>query len=117
MMLMIQRRHSARLLLEVVGHLDRQNLQRHVAAEPRIARPIDLAHSARAQRRDDFVRSEARARSEWHGGIAPSGMYAPGWSSIPCATPDSRQARFGLRVPARKNPRSSLRLFLRFATF
>ena len=39
-----------------------QHLDRHVALQPRIARPIHLAHSASAERAEDFVRAEMNAR-------------------------------------------------------
>ena len=42
----------------------RQDLDRHFASEPRVARPIDLAHAARAERREDFVGPQAKAGSE-----------------------------------------------------
>src|SRR6266566_7889544 len=46
--------------LRVLGNPVRQDLDRDVAPEPRIARPVDLAHSAGAQRRNHFVRTETR---------------------------------------------------------
>ena len=39
-----------------------QHLDRHVALEPRVPRPVDLAHPARAERRDDLVGTEASSR-------------------------------------------------------
>ncbi len=36
-----------------------QDLDRHLAIELRVPGPVHLAHSARAERGDDFVRSEA----------------------------------------------------------
>ncbi len=44
----------------------RQNLDRHLAAEPRIQRPVHLAHPACPQRRQDLVRTELRTGSEYH---------------------------------------------------
>ena len=44
----------------------RQHLDRDVALEPRVARAVDLAHAARAERRQDLVRAEALAGSEGH---------------------------------------------------
>jgi hypothetical protein len=35
-----------------------QNFQRNLAAEARIASAIDFAHSARAERRENFVRTK-----------------------------------------------------------
>ena len=42
----------------------RQNLQRDVAIELRIAGAVHLAHSAGAERRHDFIRAETRAGGE-----------------------------------------------------
>src|SRR5262245_34532046 len=53
---------AGRVASEVRG----QNLQRNITPQPRVARPVDLAHAARAQRRDDFIRSEFVSRDERH---------------------------------------------------
>ena len=42
-------------------------LQRDVAIQLQIARPVDLAHPARADLGDDLIRAETRAGSERHG--------------------------------------------------
>ena len=39
----------------------RQDLDRDLAPEPRVARAVHLAHAAGAERRDDLVGAEARA--------------------------------------------------------
>ena len=62
---------GARFLLEAaarfgVDEVGGQDLERHVAAQPRVARAVHLAHAADADRIDDFVRSETRACAEWH---------------------------------------------------
>ena len=44
----------------------RQHLDRHVAAQPRVARTVDLAHPAGAQHPDDLVVSEILARFQFH---------------------------------------------------
>lgn len=44
-----------------------QDLQRDVAAEVRVSRPVHLAHAAGPQQADDLVDAEARARTERHG--------------------------------------------------
>ena len=49
-----------------------QDFDRHIAAEPRVARPVHLAHSAGAEGRDDLVRAKAcagreRQRSQLYG--------------------------------------------------
>ena len=50
---MIQRSDCADLTLEAVTELLRGNLDGDIAADARIARAIDFAHSARADRGDD----------------------------------------------------------------
>ncbi len=50
----------------VVGDRGRQNLDRHVAIELRVPRPIHLPHSTRAERREDLVRTEAGAWRKRH---------------------------------------------------
>ena len=58
---MIERRDRARLALEpvahlgVVGEMRREDLHRDVAPEPRVLRPVDLAHAAGTERADDLV--------------------------------------------------------------
>ena len=42
----------------VLEELLQQNLQRNIAVELRVARPVDLAHPPRSQRREDFVRPQ-----------------------------------------------------------
>src|SRR5207253_1610501 len=63
---MVQPRDRPRLPLETLaqrrarGELRRQDFDGDVAAEARVAGAIDLAHAAGAERRDDFVGTEAR---------------------------------------------------------
>ena len=67
---MIQRREHLRLAAEprqpigVAGHARRQDLHGHVAAQPRIAGAIDLAHPAAAQQRDDLIRPDPISGSQ-----------------------------------------------------
>ena len=62
-----QARDRPRLALEplaelgVGGQCCRQDLDRDGAIEPRVARPIDLAHPAGAEQRHDLVRSQPRS--------------------------------------------------------
>ena len=62
----------ARLLFETPqsvgsgGECRWQDFDCHVAAQPRIAGAIDLAHSAGAEHGLDFVRAEARSALEGH---------------------------------------------------
>ncbi len=70
---MVERRGGAGFLHEpaaavLVGQaISRQNLDRDIAAEPRGASAVHLAHPSRAQRRQDLVRAETRAarKSQW----------------------------------------------------
>ena len=72
----VQRGDGARLTFEslpplrVAGEIWRQHLERNGAIEPRIARPVDLAHSPRASERDDLVRAEASAGRQGHVGLS-----------------------------------------------
>ena len=51
--------------LGVARDLGGQHLERHGAAQPGVARAVDLAHPARAERRDDFVGTQGG--SGFHG--------------------------------------------------
>ena len=68
----IERRGCAGLLLETVQAVGVQGIRRgehfdrHIAAQPRIARPVDLSHAPGANGADDFVRSEMDARGKGH---------------------------------------------------
>ena len=50
----------------VFEELLRQHLDRHRPVEPRVPRPVDLAHPALADRREDLVGSEPPAGGERH---------------------------------------------------
>ena len=79
---MRQRCDRARFLLEapppivIGGRRRRHDLDRDVAPEPRVARAIDLAHPAGADRRHDLVGAEAASRIEHplslSGGLRPA---------------------------------------------
>ena len=68
-----QLRDRLRLTLQTLARLGRrgqprgQDLDRDLAAEPRVFGAVDLAHSARAERREDLVRAETGAVSQRHG--------------------------------------------------
>ena len=47
--------------IRIGGEGFRQDLQRDVAIEPRVARAVDLAHSTGAKRSKDFIRANASA--------------------------------------------------------
>jgi hypothetical protein len=85
-MRVIERRERMRFALEagqpigVRGEQRRQDFDRHLARQLRVAREIDLAHAAGAQDIDDFVRAEAIAAvqrtarqlvDDWRLGKAP----------------------------------------------
>ena len=61
---MVERRHRSGFLLEAPdpvglgGHRLGQDLEGHVAAEPRVVRPVDLPHAARAEAPADGVGTE-----------------------------------------------------------
>jgi hypothetical protein len=69
---MVERRERPRFALEageafgIGGECLRQDLQRDVANELRIAAALHLAHAAGAEGRTDFIGAEARARRETH---------------------------------------------------
>ena len=69
---MIQCRQCLRLLLEsaqpirIACEILRQHLHRHVAIEPRVARPKHFPHPARAYRGDDFIGTNP---SSWEHGF------------------------------------------------
>jgi len=68
----IQRGEDFRLALEARQPLRirrkeiRQDLDRDVALEPRVAGPIDLAHAASADGSENFVRAETSADAQGH---------------------------------------------------
>ena len=69
---MIQRSQHLGLALEpahsirVAEHAVGQDLQRDIAVQRGVARAIDFAHSARADKGENLVRSEARSDRESH---------------------------------------------------
>src|ERR1019366_3085482 len=64
-------RHAVRVAREGLG----QHLDRHLAAEPRVLRAINLAHPALPERSEDFVWPESGARNCCHG--KPRVHYLP----------------------------------------
>jgi hypothetical protein len=69
---MVECRDRLRFLLKapqpfrIAGKSRRQHLDRHLAVEPRIARPVHLTHAARTSQRHDHVRSKFGAGSKRH---------------------------------------------------
>ena len=50
----------------VSGHRAAQHLDRHIAAQPKIASTINVSHAAAAEQGDDFVDADTVARREGH---------------------------------------------------
>jgi hypothetical protein len=48
------------------SHLGRQHLDRDLAPEPGVGRPVHLAHAPDAERADDLVRAESRPLPQAH---------------------------------------------------
>ncbi len=83
----IERGDRPRLALEapeavrVAGQGLGQDLDRHLAAEPRVARAVDLAHPPGPDEAEDLVRPEPHAGRKWHGRSAELGVrprFRPG---------------------------------------
>src|SRR5712691_1461272 len=55
------------LQLRVGPELRRENFDRHIAIEARVAGAINLSHAASAEGRDDLVRPKPRTRCNLHG--------------------------------------------------
>ncbi len=86
---MRQRRHSFGLPLKtgqglrVFGHMLRQDLDRHVPAQPGVPRAIDLSHPPGPDGRHDFIRAETDAGAQCHGAIVAQGARGRGPSPPP----------------------------------
>src|SRR5262249_52236162 len=82
-----QRRDRLRLALEarervgIGGQLRDEDLDGDVAIEPRIARAVDVAHPARAEVGEDFVRPETCAGRKRQRAI-PAGLYPTEYSRV-----------------------------------
>ena len=68
----LESRHAGRVAREGLG----QDLDGHLAAELAVMGPVDLTHSAGAERTEDLVGAEPRTRVKGHGSCA--GLYAYG---------------------------------------
>ena len=77
----VQRREELRFALKpcdavrVAREFVWQDLDRDLAPELRVARAVDLAHAARPERGDDFIRPEASPAYERHGLLVD--MFSP----------------------------------------
>ena len=54
----------------------REDLDRDLAPQPRVARAIDLAHATRAKQREDFIRAEMRPGGQGHCGLGTAAIVA-----------------------------------------
>jgi len=69
---MRQRGHGPRLTLEagqglgIFGEAFRQDLDRHLPAQPQVARPVDFSHPPGAERREDLVGAEDGSSGKGH---------------------------------------------------
>jgi len=52
--------------MRVLRKFLRQNLDRHIAAQSRVARSIYFAHAPGADGRKDFVGAQPVTRRKWH---------------------------------------------------
>ena len=59
----------------------REDLDRHLALQLRVARPVDLAHPPRAQKRDELIGTEPLSGRQGHDGL--SGVSDGLWHSVP----------------------------------
>ena len=94
----------------VVGEGLRQDLDRHVPSEPRVAGAVDLAHPAGADQAEDLVGAEPCAGREWHGPSAREESrckYGPGLVlNAPSFFPSGTGGASVLRITApRRKPR------------
>jgi hypothetical protein len=62
----VQRRHGASFALEAFAELRLRGLDRDDAIEARVEGAVHVAHTPRADRREDFVRTESFAWLERH---------------------------------------------------
>jgi len=100
----IERRENLRLAAEAGDAVRREceggrkNLQRNVATELRVARLIDLAHSAGADGARYFVRTDASAGRERHGRESVGGSLVENMRSALTEGP-SRSITYGRGSP------------------
>ena len=71
-------RSEAGEALGVLGEGRRQDLERHLAPEPRVPRAVHLAHPARAESHPDLVRAEPHAGRHLHRTRRILGAVLPG---------------------------------------
>ena len=85
-----------------------KDLERHVAAQPRVPRAIDVTHPPGAEPREDFVGPEPSLRREWHRWMTAAEFYARPWlrmGGFSDARRASRRAKGAFNGPV--SPRAS----------
>ena len=102
---MIERGGRARFLLESAQPIGvgcdcgGQDLDRDVAAQPRVVRAIDLAHAPGTDGAEDFVGAKARAWLEGHAGSGATVAERSANAAVPRCQP---HARLGARSRGHK---------------
>ena len=106
----IQRGHGARLTLEppqplrIGADIAWQDLDGDVTAEAGVLREVDLAHAARAERRENLVGAKPRAGRKAHRvGIILSNLPAS-YSSWKCVVNVFQDVKHSLRQLMRRKP-------------
>ncbi len=90
--LLLETGKGARVVRDDLG----QNLDGHVAAQPRVPGPVDLTHSPRAQGCEDFVGAETGARADCHEaltGFYPWGVLTECWLTAPAGRSQTAPGR------------------------
>ena len=86
---------EARQAIRVARERIRQDLDRDVAIEPRVARAVHLAHPARAQQRQDFELPDVRTRSDRDVGSIDELGCGSSLSRLVAVIPDEHAAAVG----------------------
>src|SRR5262249_60387688 len=101
---MIQGREDVRLALKprqtlgIAGNGRREDFERDLALQPRIPRPIHLAHATGAERCNDFVGADTRPGGEGHRRAAVS------YVSLTCFPGTSRFSSSPIPLPRCRRP-------------
>src|SRR5207244_10711364 len=88
------------------GEVLRQNFERNVPSQPRIASPIHLAHPARAKQRDDLVGPDFGASRKTH---LQSVLYATRFATVAHALLRAVSRLFSTRLFCAPGDRASER--------
>ena len=74
---------KARQPIGIVGDGGEQHLERHVALQLRVTRPVHLAHAARSEGCQDLVGAESCAGSEAHWEVPAAILTRPNFEPFP----------------------------------